>query len=126
MKKYRSNFLKVEFEYPEKYSVEEKITSVILKKNDELSGEIIFSKYGTNFEDVKSHVDSVVSKKTTPPTIRQKFIGANMGGELVYYSDDGRQTIYFVNDYNVVHFSTPYQLLFPDLETIAKSFTILE
>jgi len=126
MKKYRSNFLKVEFEYPEKYSVEEKVTSVILKKNDELSGEIIFSKYGTNFEDVKSHVDSVISKWKNKPDSRSDFTSSFMFGEIIRTSYDNYTIIYFVKDYAVYQFETRDASLFPDLETIAKSFKILE
>ena len=126
MKKYRSNFLKVEFEYPEKYIVEEKVTSVILKKNDELSGEIIFSKYGTNYENTKLYIDDIISKWKNKPNSRTNFNSLHLQGELLHTQADNYNVIYFVNRYAVYQFETGDESLFSDLETIAKSFTILE
>lgn len=126
MKKYRSDFMKIEFEYTGNYVIEEKVTSVILKSNDVSSSEILFSKYGTNFENVKSHVDDAVARWKNKPTSRYRLAGLGIDGEVVNTSSDSYSVIYFVKDYAVYQFETGDPSLFSDLETIAKSFRIID
>lgn len=126
MKKYVSDFMKVEFEYPKEYSLDEKISTIILKKAGDNKKPITFAKYGTNFESVKSHVDNVVAKWKVKPDARRNFFSASINGEVVQTKSDGYSIIFFVKDYAVYQFETGDESLFPDLEKIAKSFKILE
>lgn len=126
MKKYRSNLLRVEFEYPGKYVIEQVGQFINLVDSD--SKKITLSRSGSMFNNVNDHVDDSVKKWYQEPVVRNEIIGIFQKGQLVEKSFSGApyRIIYFVKNNFVYQFETGDASLFSDLETIAKSFTILE
>ncbi len=126
IKKYRSDFMKIEFEYDDKFMINEKQTSGEIRI-DGSDSKIEYGKYGTNYETIDDHLNNLIIKNSLNIENKQE---ANQNYKGIYYEtrvDGEKENVYmFVNNYVVYYFSTKDPSLFPDLETIAKSFRIIE
>ncbi len=127
MKTYKSDFMKVEFEYPSSYGLEARYNDINLIHGITGKG-ITFSKSGSMFKSVQEHVDNAISKWYQLPLKRELIISNGLDGEVVdqVVSGVSYRIIYFVKNYSVYQFETGDVELFPDLELIAKSFKILD
>ena len=123
-KTYTSNFMKVEFTYPGKYSVfDDGLTDIKLVRGESM---ITIGRYGTNFPTADEHVKILVElNKIKVKNIQQMPDKYN---SVLLESLEGKnvsRTYFFVKNYVVYHFSTDNPALFSDLDVIAKSLRIL-
>lgn len=127
-KTFTSDFMKIQFLYPNEYLIQNSANSVVLKKNQSDMTSVIVTESGTNFTDTKSHVDTSLLRKRVTPYLRRDVEAENTTGEMVEYITGGKpyRIYYFVKDYTIYQFEANDPALFADLDTIAKSFKILE
>ena len=124
---FTSDFMKIQFDYPTKFIAKSDQTSVSLSNNN-FNGQISISEYGTNFLDDHSHVENSVGRWKDKPRSIEKYIGDIERGVVVNGVSKGEQyrIYYFVKDYIVYQFEANDPALFSDLDSIAKSFRIIQ
>lgn len=126
MKKYRSDFMKIEFEYDDQFIINEKQTSGEIRIVGSDS-KIEYGKYGTNYETADDHLNNLIIKNSLNIESKREV---NQNYKGIYYEtriDGEKENVYmFVNNYAVYYFSTKDPSLFSDLETLAKSFRIID
>lgn len=123
-KTFTSDLLEVELTYPVNLTVEARFNDIKFKN---LDSAIRFTKNGTIFSDVETHVDNLIKSNKLRVKARQK-VNLPIRGILLetYSGNSNEKSYYFVKDYAVYYFSTDDPTLFSDLDAIAKSFRILE
>ncbi|MFO0703349.1 MAG: hypothetical protein U0525_01330 [Patescibacteria group bacterium] len=126
MKRFRSEQMGFELNYPDKFKIEQNGQFISLV--DSNFKKINLSKSGSMFDDVNSHVNDSIKTWRKQPSIRRDFIGDGQNGLLIEktISETPYRIIYYVKDYFVYQIETGDLSLFKDLETIAKSLKILE
>jgi tRNA(His) 5'-end guanylyltransferase len=127
-KPYINNLMKIEFLYPSEYLLQKGTTSIVLIKGQSDNKSIIITESGTNFIDTKSHVDTSLLRKRVVPTIRTSINGVNVTGEVVEFKLNKvpYRIYYFVKNYMIYQLEANDPALFSDLDSIAKSFRILQ
>lgn len=119
-----SDLLDVELSYPVYLTAEPRFNDIELKNSN---GSIRFTKSGTSFNDVETHVDNLIKlnklRVKTKVDIYQPFRGILLE---TYSGNSNELSYFFVKDYAVYYFSTDDPVLFSDLDTIAKTFRILQ
>jgi hypothetical protein len=126
-KNFTSEFMKIGFEYPSKYTLKSELTSIILSNNTSY-GRISISTYGTNFIDVNSHVENSIGRWKDRPTSKESFAGIFEKGLVISGESKGEpyRIYYFVKNYMIYQLEANDPALFSDLDSIAKSFRILQ
>lgn len=124
---FTSDFMKIQFEHPSKYYVEEKFTTGRIT-NEVLQGKALrFGTYGTNFETATDHINNLVRlnkhRVTNIEPIQNRYSAAMLEKHI---DNKVERSYFFVKDYAVYYFSTDDPALFSDLDAIAKSFRILD
>ena len=121
---YHSETLKISFNYPEKFQVETKSATVILK-NDE--GEIMINRFGTNFTTSEEYL-SYIAKEHNFQVEDKKDQFINNLDALSFIkkfnnTSQSEKTYYFYPmPWTIYSLSTPVESLHVDLDQIAKSF----
>lgn len=129
MKTYTSDFMKIQFDYPMNYLLEDNLNTVSLKtdKMDEPNSSITISSAGTNYANTKDHVEKLIGRNKTRVVSKQETKMPYEGIIVVRDAPLGQgKSYFFVNNFAVYHFATDDPSLFADLDAIAKSFRILE
>ncbi|MFO0703350.1 MAG: hypothetical protein U0525_01335 [Patescibacteria group bacterium] len=123
MKKYRSDNMKIEFEYPAKYKLTEQLNTVTLEQTDGVKSEILVSVYGTNFNNVSDHINNVISKKKLVPAERAPFSGRYFDGEYTKYVEKNLEyeSYYYVRNNTVYQIFTSSPILYGDVKRLAES-----
>ena len=126
-KSYQSASLNIAFEYPGEYVASEKFTDIVLKKQASASV-VQITKYGSQYLNVEDHVNNLISKWQIKPNERSVFVGDNLQGEYLIKNgvDESQKIIFYVKEFFIYQFETNDPELFSDLDTIARSFKILE
>ena len=126
IKTQRSNFIKIEFNYPDKLVVKENLNFGQLV--DSTGKTVIeYGKYGSLFNNARDHVYNLAKKNNLTLQNLQDLEGVYSGVTYENKVDNVDERVYlFVKDYATYYFSTKDPSFFPDLEVIAKSFKILE
>ena len=125
---YTSEFMKIQFDYSTKFRLENKTNRVLLRVsggNEENKIEIF--QMGTMYSNALEHATKVTELNRT--RVRNIVsVDSSYDGVLVERTKEegGGKSYFFVKDYLVYAFSTDDPALFADLDTIAKSFRIVE
>ena len=121
-----SDLLNVELVHPSYLIAEERYNNIELK-NAKTSSVIRFTKDGTNFDNVQTHVDNLINLNRLRVKERSNVNDPYKGVLLeTYVGNSYERSFFFVKDFAVYYFSTDDPALFSDLDSIAKSFRILE
>ena len=123
---FTSNSMKVQFDYPTRYEVNEDTTDVLLTNN---IGQISFGKSGTFYPNASEQVKYLSKTHLYTKTLMSQNINVRglTGVKLLLDSQGDKKYEYiFVKDYTIYQFEANDPALFSDLDAIAKSFRILD
>jgi hypothetical protein len=126
MQTYTSNFMKLQFDYPARYKVNEDIADVLLTNN---IGKISFGRSGTFYSTSSEHVKFLSKTHLYTKTLMSQDVNVNglTGVRLLLDSQGDKKYEYiFVKDNTLYQFEANDPALFSDLDSIAKSFRILQ
>ena len=120
---YSSKFLKFSIHKPSEYTVEEKYTSVTLKKKKQ---EISIDRTGTNFDTIDGYINDLASKNRLEIEHKEKIsINNNKEAMIIdYRTINNNEKIYIIyaTDWTIFTLSASSKTLYPDLDQIARSF----
>ncbi len=126
-KTYTSEFMKIDLRYPSNYRLENKTNNVYLLRNNLESERIDIFQMGTAYNSSLEHAKTIIELNRTKIS-KMVQIDRPYEGVMVDRAPEeggGRSYIY-VRDHMVYIFSTENSALFSDLDSIAKSFRILQ
>jgi len=129
IKKYHSDFLKITFDVPDEYEIEEKYNDIIARDIN-TSEKIIISNINTNFDNLDEYLDYHI-KINNQKLIEKQIVRVNnyegiMGIIRSPVKDNLNFHIYYFypvpGSGNIISFSTDSPELYSDLDQIAQSF----
>jgi len=124
MKKYSSDNLKIEFEYPEDVTINQNLNLLDLKRSSIDYARV--SVVASNFTNTRDHVEYLISKMPNT-SVKAEYVSLNNIDWAKVNFNENEELVYFhVKEYTSYQLSTKNPSLFQDLEIIAKSFKILE
>ncbi|HLC94129.1 MAG TPA: hypothetical protein VJH96_01000 [Patescibacteria group bacterium] len=122
---YSFNDFKFTLNIPTSYQIEEQFTSVILKNP---KGEIIIDKINTNYENIQDYLTNL-EKKNKIVITNQKTLVINNINSLIAFIEHPisrlpreKAYFYYPTNWTIYSLSTSSEVLFDDLDRIARSF----
>jgi hypothetical protein len=126
-KNYTSAFMKMGFDYPSTYNVTTKQTTGEIFDKARRTVKFKFGTYGTNYLTANDHVKNLMTQNNIQEYKVQEVQSPYSAVVLESIVDNKTEKSYFfVKDYAAYYFSADDPALFSDLDSIAKSFRILQ
>ena len=121
---YKSKFLKITFNYPTKFQLEDKFDTIYLKEGNYL---IIIDRVGTNYKTIDEYLNYLGNINKVNISDRQQLKVNKLDGVKATINhpntnNPDTEVYYFYVDNWVYDISTTYSSLYPDLDQIAQSF----
>lgn len=125
-KKYRSNFLKIEFSYPKDFEIEEIHNSIYLEGE---RGDFTVDRISTNYKTLGEHIDGLEILNKVKVMDREELQVKGVHGikaiikSPLNINPDTYVYFFYPAEWQIYAISTDSEELIPDLDKIAQSFT---
>lgn len=123
---FTSDYMKVQFDYPATYQVNDDMSDVFLTNK---MGQLSFGKSGTVYSTASEHVKYLSKTRLYTKTLMSQdiFVKGLSGVKLLLDSQGDQKYEYiFVKDNALYQFEANDPALFSDLDSIAKTFRIMQ